>query len=62
MLLKARFTRHGRVDEVQGENSAGHSELDRAAIEARRRWRFEPVRRGPEPVAVWVVIPFQLYK
>jgi len=59
VLLKARVTEQGRVDEVQIENSAGHPELDHAAIEALRRWRFDPARRGRDPVAVWVMIPFQ---
>jgi TonB family protein len=59
VLLKARVTERGRVDEVEIETSAGHPELDQAAIEALRRWRFEPARRGREPVAAWVLIPFQ---
>lgn len=59
VLLKARITEQGRVDEVHLENSAGHPALDHAAIEALRHWRFEPARRGRDPVAVWVIIPFQ---
>jgi periplasmic protein TonB len=59
VLLRARVTAQGRVDDVHVENSAGHPELDQAAIEALRRWRFEPARRGREPVAAWVVVPFQ---
>jgi protein TonB len=37
--------------------SAGHRDLDRAAIDAIRQWQFEPARRGPTPVAVWVTLP-----
>jgi protein TonB len=39
------------------ERSAGHQDLDEAAVEAVRRWRFEPARRGNRPMAVWVLIP-----
>jgi protein TonB len=59
VLLKARVTEHGRVDEVQIETSAGHPALDQAAVEALQRWRFEPARRGRDAIAVWVTIPFQ---
>lgn len=56
-ILKVRIGEHGLVQEIQVERSAGHHDLDRAAIEAVRRWRFEPARRGREPVSVWVLIP-----
>jgi periplasmic protein TonB len=59
VLLKMRITAQGRVEDVQVERSAGHPDLDQAATEAVRRWRFEPARRGGEPVAVWVVIPVE---
>jgi periplasmic protein TonB len=48
---------NGRVGEVQIENSAGHPDLDQAAAEAIKKWRFEPARRGTQPVAVWLRMP-----
>jgi protein TonB len=59
VLLKTRVTERGLVETVQVERSAGHPDLDQAAVEAVRRWRFEPARRSGEPVAVWVRIPVQ---
>jgi protein TonB len=48
---------NGRVGSVQVDRSAGHPDLDQAAVEAIRQWRFEPARRGSEPVTVWVTLP-----
>ena len=49
----------GRVTEVTVEQSAGHPDLDHAAADAVRRWRFEPARRGTEAVGVWVLLPVE---
>jgi protein TonB len=57
VLLKVRVTQQGRVEAVQLERSTGHQDLDQAAIEAVRRWRFEPARRGNQTMAVWALIP-----
>jgi protein TonB len=58
-LLSVFVTADGRVGEVQVRQSAGHRDLDQAAVEAVRRWRFEPARRGTEAVAVWVTLPVE---
>ena len=47
----------GHVGQIAVSRSAGHVDLDRAAVEAVRTWRFEPARRGKEAVAVWVTLP-----
>jgi protein TonB len=49
----------GRVAEVVVRHSAGHPDLDRAAIDAVQRWRFEPARRGSAPVPMWVLLPVE---
>jgi periplasmic protein TonB len=49
----------GRVGDVVVRESAGHPDLDAAAVDAVKRWRFEPARRGTEPVAMWVLLPVQ---
>jgi protein TonB len=49
----------GRVGDVVVKESAGHPDLDAAAAEAVKRWRFEPARRGSEPVAMWVLLPVE---
>jgi periplasmic protein TonB len=59
VIVKAYVTEQGRVEGVQVEQSAGHADLDQAAVEAVGRWRFAPARRGRQPVAMWVSIPIQ---
>jgi protein TonB len=49
----------GQVAQVVVKQSAGHPDLDQAATDAVRRWRFEPARRGTEPVEMWVQLPFE---
>jgi protein TonB len=58
-LLEVQVARDGRVTEIVVKASAGHPDLDRAAAAAVRRWRFEPARRGAEPVAMTVEIPVE---
>ncbi|MBI3329659.1 MAG: energy transducer TonB [Nitrospinae bacterium] len=63
VLLKAHITEGGMVQDIAVERSTGHPELDRSAMEALGRWRFEPARRGNTAMATWVLVPvtFELY-
>jgi protein TonB len=56
-LLRFHVMTDGHVESVTVSRSAGHPELDRAAVDAVKTWRFEPARRGEEKVAVWVTLP-----
>ena len=58
-LLRVHVLADGRVGDVAVEQSAGHRDLDDAAMDAVRRWRFEPARRGEDPVAMWVRLPVE---
>jgi protein TonB len=58
-LLRVHVLADGRIGEVLVQQSAGHPELDEAAADAVRRWRFDPARRGPEAVAMWVLLPVE---
>jgi periplasmic protein TonB len=58
-LLGVFVAADGHVGDVVVKQSAGHPELDAAAADAVRRWRFEPARRGREPVAIWVLLPVE---
>jgi protein TonB len=56
-LLKLQVLASGKVGEILIEKSAGHRDLDRASIEAVKKWLFEPARAGNIAVAVWVLLP-----
>jgi periplasmic protein TonB len=57
--LRVYVAADGRVTEVLIQESAGHSDLDNAAAEAVKRWRFEPAKRGAQAVGVWVLLPVE---
>ena len=57
--LRVYVAADGRVAEVLIHESAGHPDLDSAAADAVKRWRFEPARRGTEAVGVWVLLPVE---
>lgn len=58
-MLRVHVLVDGRVGEVLVEQTAGHPDLDLAATDAVRRWRFDPARRGDEAVAMWVLLPVE---
>jgi protein TonB len=58
-MLKVQVLIDGRVGEILVQQSAGHPDLDLAAADAVRRWRFEPARRGEDPIAMWVLLPVE---
>ena len=58
-MLRVHVLDDGRVGDVDVEQSAGHRDLDQAAADAVRRWRFEPARRGDDAVAMWVRVPVE---
>jgi len=47
----------GSVDRLEVAESSGNRHLDRAAMEAVRRWRFQPAVRDGQPVVADVVVP-----
>ena len=61
--FRVRVLENGRVGDVIVEQSAGFRDLDLAAMDAVKKWLFEPARRGKEAVAVWVMLPvkFELH-
>jgi protein TonB len=58
-MLRVHVLIDGRVGDVVVQETAGHPDLDQAAADAVRRWRFDPARRGNDPVAMWVLLPVE---
>lgn len=52
--VRFRVDASGKVDAVEVVDTEPLSQFGSAAAEAVRQWRFEPFRRGGEPVAHWV--------
>lgn len=57
VLLKVKVSAQGLSDAVTVETSSGHELLDESAIEAVKKWRFIPAKRGDTPVASSVIVP-----
>ena len=57
VLLRVRVGADGRAETVDVAASSGYDRLDRAAIDAVRRWRFVPARRGDAAVSAWINVP-----
>ncbi|MBI4508028.1 MAG: energy transducer TonB [Deltaproteobacteria bacterium] len=57
--VKVRVMEDGTVGHAFLLASAGHPDLDQAALDAVSHWRFTPARRGDMPVASWVVVPIE---
>jgi len=48
----------GRVTATRVKQSSGHTELDRAAIDAVNRWKFKPGTKAGKPATATCVVPF----
>jgi protein TonB len=57
VMLRVLVNAKGTVDKVELRTSSGSNQLDDAALDAVKRWRFVPARQGDQPVAAWVLIP-----
>ena len=55
VMIQARVMKDGTVGETKVVKSI--PELDAAAVEAVRQWRFKPATTAGQPVAVWVAVP-----
>jgi len=60
--VRAEISATGECLRAELRNSSGAEILDRAALEAVKKWRFVPARRGNQAVVAWVEVPitFQL--
>ena len=59
VILDVLVSPRGRAREVKVHTSSGYKILDRHAAESVHTWRFEPARRGPQAVEMWVQVPIK---
>jgi periplasmic protein TonB len=58
-VLEIHVSAAGTVDSARVSRTSGYAEFDSAAVEGARELRFEPARRGDEPLPVQVLLPVQ---
>jgi len=51
----------GKPEQIELVQSSGSTLLDRAALNAVRRWTFIPARQGTEAVPAWVEVPIRFH-
>lgn len=57
VLLDVHIQPDGGVGEIRVRTSSGSNRLDQAALDAVKRWRYVPARRGDVAIAFWYVQP-----
>ncbi len=56
-MLRLFITAQGSVDSARVERTSGYEAFDSVALAGSRALRFEPARRGTEPVGAWFILP-----
>ncbi|QSA98644.1 energy transducer TonB [Methylococcus sp. EFPC2] len=59
VLLRVYVSPDGHAMEVNVQRSSGHEVLDESALEAVRKWKFVPAKRGDVAQASWVTVPIE---
>jgi protein TonB len=59
VLLRVVVDENGRPESVDVATSSGFARLDRAALDAVRRWKFVPAKQGGRAVKAAVLVPLE---
>ena len=57
VLVRAEVAAGGECLRAELKKSSGAEMLDQAALEAVKKWRFVPAKRGSQAVVAWVEVP-----
>lgn len=57
VMVRAEVQADGSCSRVELKTTSGFDLLDQAALEAVKKWRFVPARKGNQAVTAWVEVP-----
>ena len=57
VLLKVLVSEQGAANTVEVEKSSGYARLDESAVDAVKRWKFIPARKGAQALSAYVLVP-----
>jgi protein TonB len=57
VLIRSKVSAAGECLRAELKKTSGSDLLDQAALEAVKKWRFVPARRGSQAVVAWVEVP-----
>lgn len=57
VLLKVLVSEQGAANNVEIEKSSGYARLDQSALDAVKRWKFIPARKGRQTLSAYVLVP-----
>lgn len=57
VILRVLVGADGKPQGVEVENGSGSERLDKAALDAVRKWKFIPARRNNEAISAYVLVP-----
>lgn len=59
VMLRVLVSKSGDAQQVEIESGSGSTRLDKAALEAVKKWRFIPAKRNNQPISAYVIVPIQ---
>jgi protein TonB len=59
VLLRVLVSEQGTPQSVELESGSGYSRLDQAALDAVKKWRFVPARKGNQAISAYVLVPLK---
>lgn len=57
VLLKVLVSEQGAAKAVEIDKSSGFARLDQSAVDAVKRWKFVPARKGTQALSAYVLVP-----
>lgn len=57
VLVRAEVLADGSCSRVELKKTSGFDPLDQAALEAVKKWRFVPAKKGSQSITAWVEVP-----